>query len=64
MRGSEITKPPEGAQLERLSDQCTERGGSPTVRIVITQIFSVPNESLLRRGATVEIRPAFMVFEK
>src|SRR5215475_2571197 len=50
VRGAEI--------LERLSDQCTERGGSPTVRIVITQIFCVPNESLLRRGATVELRPA------
>ena len=30
-----------------------------TVRIVITQIFSVPKKALFRRGATVELRPAF-----
>jgi hypothetical protein len=49
----------EGAEvvtLERLSDQCTE---CLTLRFVIIQIFCVPRETLLRRGATVEIRPAF-----
>src|SRR5262245_35982921 len=39
-------------RLERLSDQCTERGGSPNVRFVITQIFCAPKEALLRRSAT------------
>ena len=39
--------------LERLLDQCTEHGGSPTVRIAITQIICVPKEALLRRGATM-----------
>jgi alpha-L-arabinofuranosidase len=45
--------------LERVAIACTELGGSPTVRLVITQIFCVPREALLRRGATVELRPAF-----
>jgi hypothetical protein len=45
--------------LELLSDQCTERGGSLTVRLVITQIFCVPRKAILSRGATVELRPAF-----
>jgi hypothetical protein len=45
--------------LERVAIACTKRGGSPTVRLVITQIFCAPWEALLRRGATVEIRPAF-----
>jgi hypothetical protein len=39
-------------QLERLSDQYTECGGSLTVRLVVIQIFCVPREALLRRGAT------------
>jgi hypothetical protein len=43
--------------LERVVIACTERGGSPTVRFVITQILRVPRETLLRRGATVELRP-------
>jgi hypothetical protein len=37
----------------------TGRLGSPTLWLVITQVFSVPKEALLRRGATVELRPAF-----
>ena len=46
-------------ESERVAIAFTELGGSPIVRLVITQIFCVPREALPRRGATVEIRPAF-----
>jgi hypothetical protein len=29
------------------------------VRLIVIQIFCVPREALLRRGATVELRSAF-----
>ena len=50
-------------ELEQVAIACTNVTLGGAVRLVITQIFCVPMETLLRRGATVEFRPALMVFE-